>query len=236
MKSNRPWARKLKFNAIKASLWTLQPDTLTEALPASQYLPVLRMPPDIILEVWRQSRFSHSLNGVLVGFLEGSRHVNLEEVIWKSNRAKHSGDCGVAIRAHEQPTHEELDGMLHRIISKLNSGLGTGREPSRVFSPVDLFKVCLIVEASESSLQLDCNLIYPDFSFSIVPARPIKIVSVELSRELVRSQSETFRSGLLTMDSSKRLIPLELKDPHVLTYPLVGVWVSGLHALPYAIT
>mmetsp|Transcript_20005 Transcript_20005/g.37170 ORF Transcript_20005/g.37170 Transcript_20005/m.37170 type:complete len:239 (-) Transcript_20005:1639-2355(-) len=231
MNSNRPWVRKAKFKAIKASLWSLLPDTLTETLPATQYLPQLRIPPDVVLEVWRQSRFANCSNGILVGFCDGPCHVNLEEVLWKSSKAKPKGDCGVAIRAQEQPTHEELDNMLNRIICKLNNGLGTGRESTRVIGPIDLFKICLIFEASESSLKLDCNLIYPDYSFTIAPASPIKIVSVELSRELVKCTSETFRSGYLTMDSSKRLLPLEPKDPNVLNYPIVGVWVAGLHSL-----
>lgn len=231
MNSNRPWVRKTNFKAIKASLWTLLPDTLSDTLSSAKHLPQLRLPPDVILEVWRQSHFANCLNGILVGFLDGPSNVNLEEVQWASSKTKAKGDCGIAIRAFDQPTHEELDTMLNRIVNKLSSGIGTGREASRNFAPIDMFKICLIVEASESALKLDFNLIYPDFSFIISPACPIKVVSVELARELIKRPSETFRSGYLTMDSSKRLLPLELKDPNVLNYPLVGVWVAGLKSL-----
>lgn len=229
MNSNKPWVRKAKFKAITATLWSLMPDTITDSLLPSLYLPQLRLPTDVVLEVWRQSRFASCLNGILVGFLDGPCNVNLEEVVWKSCKAKSQGDCGVAIRAHKQPTYEELDAMLNRIITKLNSGLG--RESSRAFAPIDLFKICLIFEATEGTLELDCNLIYPDYSFTVTPAQSIKIVSVALSRELVKSSSEVFRSGYLTMDSSKRLLPIEAKDSGLLTYPLVGIWVAGLHAL-----
>jgi hypothetical protein len=229
MNSNRPWVRKAKFNAIKASLWTLLPDTLSEELTASSFLPQVRLPPDVVLEVWRQSRFANCHNGIIFGFLDGPCHVNLEEVLWKPSKSRPRGDCGVAIRALVQPTHEELDNMLNRILCKLNNGLG--HSASKVLPPIDLFKICLIFEASESGLKLDCNLIYPDYSFSLSPVAPLKIVSVDLSRDLVKNASEVFRSGYLTMDSSKRLLPLEQHDPKVLEYPLVGVWVSGLHSL-----
>ena len=56
------------------------------------------------------------------------------------------------------------------------------------------------------------------------------MVATKLTKQLTsKAPSRTeLQTGVLTVDSEKRLMPLKGEDKAVSKYPIIGVWVSGL--------
>lgn len=77
-------------------------------------------------------------------------------------------------------------------------------------------------------LHLDFHIIYPNIKLEFRQVHPFKIVSTPLSKELARSRSQKYRTGLMTMDSMKRLLLILGNDTISLKYPCVGIWISGV--------
>ena len=73
------------------------------------------------------------------------------------------------------------------------------------------------------------TVLYPKVDIQFTPILPLKIVSTPLSISVTaRKQTKGFQSGFLTLDQSKRVIPLMYTDPMTLKYPLVGVWIANI--------
>jgi len=101
------------------------------------------------------------------------------------------------------------------------------------------FYNCHIVFSSDAKNQhllLKAHLIFPNMTFEMGPVNPLKVVETPLTRSLVaktakgsKKETQSFRTGFLTLDQSKRVLPLECEDEMVSQFALVGIWVSGVN-------
>jgi hypothetical protein len=78
----------------------------------------------------------------------------------------------------------------------------------------------------EMRIRVDC--FFPNVEFRFYGIRGLKIVSTPLSVRLTREGgNQEFTSGFVTLDSSKRVLPILCNDSHARRYPLVGIWVTS---------
>ena len=118
--------------------------------------------------------------------------------------------------------------MLRSLRNLSNENIATNYQEVGIEADNQLFTLTLAYEIENDCLKLDCGLVYIDVSFQLHTIFPLKIVSTDLSRELVKQKARRFKYGFLTMDQSKRLFPMTLQDEMCLKYPLIGVWVTGI--------
>jgi hypothetical protein len=71
-------------------------------------------------------------------------------------------------------------------------------------------------------------------TFFAIPITPLKIVSTPLSCDLIY-HTGTFKTGMVTLDQTKRVLPLLNDDPMVMRYPMIGVWIAGVKELSNAL-
>lgn len=116
---------------------------------------------------------------------------------------------------------------IHRLHNDILEGIEAGFD--EVLEPSDLINVLVEVDTDENSgnLDLKCYLAYPNFPITIVPINPLKICQTPLSVDLIQN-SGSFKTGMLTLDQSRRILPLLIDDPMVLKFPMIGIWISGV--------
>jgi hypothetical protein len=101
------------------------------------------------------------------------------------------------------------------------------KDSTEIFA-LDLVKLQAWYRFESKVLHIAFSALYPDMLVQLRPMDSIKIVATPLSQELYRSSTGDLRSGVLTMDTGHRLVPLTTHDSMLASYPCVGMWVSGL--------
>lgn len=76
-------------------------------------------------------------------------------------------------------------------------------------------------------LLVRCEILFPHTNLLFNPILPMKLVSCPLTKRLIMRE-EGFNRGYLTMDQQSRIVPLDVTDPMVAKYPIVGIWVKGV--------
>mmetsp|Transcript_31491 Transcript_31491/g.54591 ORF Transcript_31491/g.54591 Transcript_31491/m.54591 type:complete len:256 (+) Transcript_31491:49-816(+) len=222
MDSSDNWTRPIDCNVTRATLWTTADDAPLTLLSSLAALPRFQVAPDVMLEIWRQGR-QRSV-GKLACFRARHMQLNVEEVHWDCS--SRTGDLDLEIRPEVSVSEAELDGLLSKIQATFEIGIGKGE--SKHPSPYDMIKALATYRVDKDLLTVRFLLVYPKAKLVFRPVFPIKLVASPLSRELTQGRSDKFRSGFLTMDSARRLLPLLASDPSALSYPLVGLWVAGI--------
>ena len=65
-----------------------------------------------------------------------------------------------------------------------------------------------------------------------MPVRPLRIMPASLLATLEGiGRRGSIQTGTLTMDSTRRLLPLMSGDPKAAQLSLVGLWITGLASL-----
>jgi hypothetical protein len=84
--------------------------------------------------------------------------------------------------------------------------------------------------AAQLDFQLECAASPVLFKFSLVRNLPLLMtpLAASLARREFSTESGNLRSGYLTLDRTRKAVPLLKVDPLVLQQPLVGVWVYGV--------
>lgn len=63
----------------------------------------------------------------------------------------------------------------------------------------------------------------------MTPINRLRMVSTTLAKTLAgRGSAGPPRTGFLTMDATRRLLPLVSTDPKAFEVPVVGIWVAGV--------
>ncbi|KAL3668673.1 hypothetical protein V7S43_005969 [Phytophthora oleae] len=84
--------------------------------------------------------------------------------------------------------------------------------------------------AAQLDFQLECAASPVLLKFSLVRNLPLLMtpLAASLAKREFSTRSGTLRSGYLTLDRTRKAVPLLKVDPLVLQQPLVGVWVYGV--------
>lgn len=79
--------------------------------------------------------------------------------------------------------------------------------------------------------KLTFEAVCPNVTFRATPIRTLPIVPSPLFHELTRSnpRQQSPKMGYLTLNQSRKLVPMMENDPSVSSTPLVGVWVRFGH-------
>ena len=120
---------------------------------------------------------------------------------------------------------EDHENSLKSIMQKIDS--------YGEYECLDSYSLCVPfahLYSSSDTLVLKFGLFFPDITFKFQPITPLKLVSTALSISLTRKESFSykFQSGYLTLDQKRRVLPLKVTDSHIMQYPLVGVWATGV--------
>ncbi|GMF25112.1 unnamed protein product [Phytophthora fragariaefolia] len=83
---------------------------------------------------------------------------------------------------------------------------------------------------AQLDFQIECAASPVLFKFSLVRNLPLLMtpLAASLARREFSARSSNMRSGYLTLDRTRKAVPLLKVDPLVLQQPLVGVWVYGV--------
>lgn len=93
----------------------------------------------------------------------------------------------------------------------------------------------LVSSSSEHEAQLDFQLEYLlspiPLTFSLIRNLPLLMtpLAASLAQHEFGSTEETRRFGYLTLDRTRKAVPLLKMDPLVLQQPVVGIWVYGIN-------
>jgi len=106
------------------------------------------------------------------------------------------------------------------------AGAGPGVELADYVSPE-----ALCTMGPEGEVQLSISLSLPHARVRAVPVRALRIMPPSLLQTLEGiGQRGSMQTGTLTMDSTRRLLPLMAGDPKAFHLSLVGLWLTGLAA------
>ncbi|RLN48086.1 hypothetical protein BBJ28_00003044 [Nothophytophthora sp. Chile5] len=85
--------------------------------------------------------------------------------------------------------------------------------------------------AAQLDFQLECAASPVLFKLSLVRNLPLLMTPLasSLARREFGTGADTRRSGYLTLDRTRKAVPLLKVDPLVLQQPSVGIWVYGVH-------
>jgi len=79
------------------------------------------------------------------------------------------------------------------------------------------------------SASLRFEAVLPNLSFQCTQLHPIPFLKTPLASVLhSRSVADSHRFGYLTLNRTRKLVPILESDPCVATAPLVGLWLAGL--------
>ena len=80
---------------------------------------------------------------------------------------------------------------------------------------------------------IDLKFLQPNVQVKFFEIPNLRFVDVPLSKDLLeyKTSPDSPRSGYLTIDQSRQILPILIDDVNTLNYPLVGFWVSGIQDL-----
>ncbi|KAL7694845.1 putative SCL-interrupting locus protein [Plasmopara halstedii] len=85
--------------------------------------------------------------------------------------------------------------------------------------------------AAQLDIQLEC--VAPPLLFKFTLVRNLPLLMTPLAASLAKREfnpnSGNMRSGYLTLDRTRKAVPLLKVDPFVLQHPVVGIWLYGVH-------
>lgn len=84
--------------------------------------------------------------------------------------------------------------------------------------------------AAQLDFQLECASSSVLFKFTLVRNLPLLMtpLAASLAKREFNASSGNLRSGYLTLDRTRKAVPLLKVDPLVLQHPVVGIWVYGI--------
>lgn len=223
--SNIVSKKLVKLDITPAKLWQVQKPDNEIVYKTFKHIPILKIAPDVIHEMYIASHSANRTRGWLLGFQDEHLKINIEDIRWESIKKL----TNFAFRVRQGSLlHEHYSDMLRTLHSLSNENIAKNYQEITPEADNQLFTLSISYQIENDCLKLECGLVYIDISFQLCSIFPLKIVSTELSRELVKQKARKFKYGFLTMDQSKRLFPMALQDEMCVKYPLVGVWVTGI--------
>lgn len=95
--------------------------------------------------------------------------------------------------------------------------------------------VC-VAHAATPSVAVRGAAVFPRVPLTLRPLRPLGVAATPLARSLAASglAAGRRRGGFLTLDASRRLVPMLDTDPEAYARPLVGIWTAGQASATHA--
>lgn len=238
--------RKITINAGSAVLWNRTPQGKAIASHASSMIPQFKLTSEALEVMWTVGagvETRNPLTGFLVGHKFSPKHylsVKLAECQWHISRAtRPQGDYAIQLfpTRLESPAAEMLEIERHEIdalLSTIQASLDSVRDDVSL-EPLDICKAAIAfsIDKMNQMLYMKCELVHPSASLQFTPIQPLKLVSSPLTAQLiqeVKGRKGKFQTGFLTLDQSKRVLPMLVTDPMAYRCGLVGMWVSGVPA------
>lgn len=210
------WVRPFGLRFQKSTVWSSPIADFAVQFNSTNLLPQLTLSPEALADIWRQQ--NHNAKGWLVCSPQPGTKFRINKVAWRE--VKTEDLLKVGLRYDVGSKSQLYDEMLDNVAADLCEG--------SEISALDLVKLQAWYSLKAKALHVSFSALYPDIIVQLRPVDPLKIVATPLSHELYKSNSEVFRSGVLTMDTAHRLVPLMSLDVMLNTYPCVGIWIAGL--------
>mmetsp|Transcript_574 Transcript_574/g.888 ORF Transcript_574/g.888 Transcript_574/m.888 type:complete len:450 (+) Transcript_574:153-1502(+) len=210
------WTRPFDLTYHKTSVWKSPFGEIAVQLNSTNLLPQLTLSPEAVADIWRQQ--SHSAKGWFICAPQPGTKFRINKVSWREAKSEHLLKVGLRYDSSSKS----------HIYEKMFGEIAETLEEDAEVSALDLVKLQAWYRFESKVLHISFSALYPDIVVQIRPIEPLKIVATPLSQELYRNTNEDFRSGVLTMDTAHRLVPLLSSDTMLDNYPCVGIWISGL--------
>ena len=236
--------KKITMNASSAVLWNRTPQGKAIAIRTSSMVPQFKLTSEALEVMWTVGagvEARNPLTGFLVGHKLSPKHylsVKLAECQWHISRAtRPQGDYSIQLFPVRLETpaaemleieRQEIDALLSTIQTSLDS---VGDDVS--LEPLDLCRAAIAfsIDKRNQMLYMKCELVHPSASLHFTPIQPLKLVSSPLTAQLIqeiKGRKGKFQTGFLTLDQSKRVLPMLVTDPMAYRCGLVGMWATGI--------
>lgn len=201
---NMAWPRRASESVVK--------------IKAEDMMPNFKVTAEALTQLWDLAAAGGSLA------LRAQKYTSHHLLSVKLVPCKHKADFLVPVRT-QQLSPRQADSVWRGVFAALDDF-----DNLQVLEPLSIFRPNLQIEKQGRRLRIEVTLTHPTASFDFHRLESFKLVSTPLSQELLCSSSSRakFRCGYVTLDSSKRALPLLNTDPTSIRYPLVGIWVANI--------
>uniref|UniRef100_M4B2G6 STIL N-terminal domain-containing protein n=1 Tax=Hyaloperonospora arabidopsidis (strain Emoy2) TaxID=559515 RepID=M4B2G6_HYAAE len=234
----------IQFPMTRSVLWDRR--RLSDAPVSVSFehvLPQFSVSAEALKEIYKlcreNKRGTLRISGATLCFLHGEamspriKRVRLEGVKLKKEDACAAGTWCIPVYlvAAKNALGQTQENYVSTIAAVLNSyrddyidSLSSKLQPKLLVSQ-------LSPHAAQLDFQLECVASPVLFKFSLIRNLPLLMtpLAASLSKREFSTQTGSLRSGYLTLDQTRKAVPLLKVDPLVSQQPLVGVWVYGVH-------
>uniref|UniRef100_A0AAV1TLR2 STIL N-terminal domain-containing protein n=1 Tax=Peronospora matthiolae TaxID=2874970 RepID=A0AAV1TLR2_9STRA len=234
----------VQFPVTRSVLWDRRRLSDTPVIVSLEHvLPQFSVSAEALKEIYKlcreNKRGTLHRSGAVLCFLHGEatspriKRVRLEGVKLKKEDACAAGTWCIPVYlvAAKNALGQTQENYVSTIASALNSyrddyvdSLSSKLQPKLLVSQ-------LSPHAAQLDFQLECVASPVLFEFSLIRNLPLLMtpLAASLSKREFSTQTGSLRSGYLTLDQTRKAVPLLKVDPLVSQQPLVGVWVYGVH-------
>lgn len=227
----------IQFPVTRSVLWDRRPLSEPIGVSFGQVLPRFVVTADAMKEIYKLYQGGEARNGAVLGYLCGSvslrgKLVKLENVVLTKDEARGaSWSIPVIAVSKGSQSGQSQENFYTSAIAAVQTSYRdeyTDNVASRLRPKL------LVSQTSPHTAQLDfqleCVASPVLLKFSLVRNLPLLMtpLAASLARCELSSQSDTLRCGYLTLDRTRKAVPLLKVDPLVLQQPIVGIWVYGV--------
>ncbi|CAI5717496.1 unnamed protein product [Hyaloperonospora brassicae] len=192
-----------------------------------------------IYQLWREMSGTVRKSGGALCFLHGEatspkmKRVRLEGMKLKKEDARAAGTWCIPV--HMVAVKNAVGRTKESYLSTIAAVQAGYRDEYDDSLPSKLQCKLLVFQSSphvaQLDFQLECAASPMPFQFSLIRNLPLLMtpLAASLSKREFSAETGSLRSGYLTLDQTRKAVPLLKVDPLVSQQPLVGVWVYGVH-------
>lgn len=218
------WEKNIGRSANYAELWEVNPFAPTIIITSESFIPSFTIKADLLDEIWTAGH-KHS-SGSLGTYKQDLHKFHADRLIWNSSLVSHFN-----IDLTQQLNENLLEAVYTKILKRISQGIGQ-KQIKQISSMDFLFLTCKY-SILPNQLLLDFYMLHPSLKLELKTITPLKIVSNPLTKILSHETRPKFKTGILSMDQTRRILCLLSNDEVCVTYPTIGIWVSGCSDVSY---
>lgn len=218
------WGKNIGRSANYAELWKVNPFAPTIIISSESFIPTFRIKSEILHEIWTEGH--KHLSGCLGTYKQDPHKFHADRLVWSNSLHSHFN-----IHIIQEIRENLLEKAYRKILKRISQGIG--QKETKQISHLDFLYLICKYSIHSNHLSLDFYMLHPSLKLELKSINPLKIVSNPLTKILTYETKAKFRTGILTMDQSRRLICLLSNDEAAVNYPSIGIWVSGCSDVSY---
>jgi hypothetical protein len=227
------FSKRITFQGtFKSNLWPRHKLGCHYELIMEHFLPYIHLPPIFLSKVYQCLCSDKEYNSVIHEFNNseilcmdvGNCIINNPEIGRLFMNGVLHPNTGLQI------TKAEMYSLCRELRESISNhkGLKDYLELNIEPSISDYIKIAYSFSATNNKLIGKVLAIAPNICITLEQIKGFSAASNELTMRLLGRDEREFQSGFITLDQGHRLVVLDPSDPKTRTYPLIGIWTTGL--------